>query len=88
MTEAGENNLPDVSTLSFEQALEELERLTAQMASGNVTLEESVRSYERGAKLLQRCRSELTRAREAIERIRAETGAPTVADSYADGDPF
>ena len=39
----------DVEKLSFEDALDELERITAEMASGNATLDQSVKSYERGA---------------------------------------
>ena len=60
----------DVEKLSFEDALDELERITAEMASGNATLDQSVKSYERGAQLLKRCRAELNRARQSIERIR------------------
>ena len=59
----------DVEKLSFEDALDELERITAEMASGNATLDQSVKSYERGAQLLKRCRAELNRARQSIERI-------------------
>ena len=62
----------DVEKLSFEDALDELERITAEMASGNATLDQSVKSYERGAQLLKRCRAELNRARQSIERIRVE----------------
>ena len=72
MTEAAQRPARPPEELSFEEALAELEALTSQMASGTVTLEESVKGYERGAKLLVRCRAELARAREAIERIRAE----------------
>lgn len=64
----------DVEKLSFEDALDELERITAEMASGNATLDQSVKSYERGAQLLKRCREELNRARQSIERIRVEDG--------------
>lgn len=69
MTEAPQ--IP-VENLSFEEALEELENLTATMASGTVTLRESVAAYERGAALLARCRSELEAARTTIEKLRAQ----------------
>ena len=57
MTEAVQKPARPPEELSFEEALAELEALTAQMASGTVTLEESVKGYERGAKLLLRCSS-------------------------------
>ena len=81
MTEAVQKPARPPDELSFEEALAELEALTSQMASGTVTLEESVKGYERGAKLLLRCRSELARAREAIERIRAENPGAAEGDS-------
>ena len=62
----------DPAELSFEEALAELESLTARMAAGDMTLAQSVRAYERGAKLLRCCRGELEGARVAIERIRVE----------------
>lgn len=69
-----EEALKPVEQLSFEEALAELEDLTARMASGTVTLDESVKGYERGAQLLKRCRGELERAKDSIERIREENG--------------
>ena len=59
----------DVEKLSFEDALDELERITAEMASGNATLDQSVKSYERGAQLLKRCRAELNRARQSSASV-------------------
>ncbi|WP_295481024.1 exodeoxyribonuclease VII small subunit [uncultured Sutterella sp.] len=67
-----EEALKPVEQLTFEEALAELEDLTARMASGTVTLDESVKGYERGAQLLKRCRGELERAKISIERIRQE----------------
>ena len=40
------------------------------MATGTTTLRESVAAYERGTKLLARCRNELADARATIERLR------------------
>ena len=41
-------NAIDVSTLSFEQALKELEGIVARLEQGSVPLEESISIYERG----------------------------------------
>jgi exodeoxyribonuclease VII small subunit len=49
---------------SYEQALAELERLTAAMEGGQLPLEELLHSYKRGAELLGYCRSRL----EAVEQ--------------------
>lgn len=58
-------------SLTFEEALDELESLTAAMASGTATLRESVAGYERGAALLRRCREELAAARKTVARLEA-----------------
>lgn len=65
--------LKPVEELSFEEALDELEDLTSRMASGTVTLKDSVAGYARGTALLKRCRRELEEARTTIEALREET---------------
>ena len=65
--------LNPVEELSFEEALDELEDLTSRMASGTVTLKDSVAGYARGTALLKRCRRELEEARTTIETLREET---------------
>ncbi len=59
----------DVSALSFEQALAELERIVAQLESGQAPLEQSVELYERGALLKRHCEGKLEAARLRVERI-------------------
>ena len=51
--------LPDIETLSFEQALAELERIVQQLESGEVELEKSIQIYERGAALRAHCEGRL-----------------------------
>jgi len=46
---------PDAQTLSFEQALAELETLIAQLERGDVKLDEAVHAYQRGTELANRC---------------------------------
>ncbi len=62
---------PDQCSLSYEEAMAELERLVSLIESGNVPLEESVRQYKRGAALVKRCRAILEAARTEVERITA-----------------
>ncbi|HSK78886.1 MAG TPA: exodeoxyribonuclease VII small subunit, partial [Thermoanaerobaculia bacterium] len=46
---------PEISELSFEQALAELERIVQQLESGQAPLEQSIALYERGAALKAHC---------------------------------
>lgn len=59
----------DIEGLSFEQALAELERIVAQLESGQAPLEDSIRLYERGAQLKAHCESRLEAARLRVEKI-------------------
>ena len=59
----------DISDLSFEQALAELERIVAELESGQAPLERSIEMYERGARLKAHCESRLEAARLRVEKI-------------------
>ena len=60
---------PDLSALSFEQALAELEKIVAELESGQAPLEQSIAMYERGAVLKAHCEARLEAARLRVERI-------------------
>ncbi|WOI54641.1 exodeoxyribonuclease VII small subunit [Parvularcula sp. LCG005] len=59
----------DISTLSFEAALAELEQIISKLEAGDVELEKSIALYERGAALKKHCETTLKSAREKIEKI-------------------
>jgi exodeoxyribonuclease VII small subunit len=65
-----ENANPDVSSLTFEQALGELEKIVQRLEQGNVALEESISQYERGEKLREHCQKLLGAAEAKVEKIR------------------
>jgi len=59
----------DIASLSFEQALAELEGIVQKLESGQAPLEESIALYERGARLKAHCESRLEAARLRVEKI-------------------
>lgn len=59
----------DVDTLSFEQALDELETIVKRLEEGRVPLAESVAIYERGEALKRRCEDLLRQAEARVEKI-------------------
>jgi exodeoxyribonuclease VII small subunit len=68
----------DVSKLSFEKAIEELESIVKRLEEGKVPLEESVAIYERGEALKQRCEELLRQAEARVEKITLDAqGKPT-----------
>lgn len=56
-------------TLSFEEALVELETIVRNLETGKVPLEESIAAYERGAALKKHCENKLRDAQAKIEKI-------------------
>jgi len=77
--------LPDIETLSFEQALAELERIVQQLESGEVELEKSIQIYERGADLRAHCEGKLKTAELKVEKIvRGEDGQPATEPAGLD----
>jgi exodeoxyribonuclease VII small subunit len=67
----------DVSTLSFEKAVEELEAIVSSLERGDVALDRSIEFYERGEALKKHCEALLNAAENRIEKIRLDrTGKP------------
>ena len=76
--------MTDLSALSFEQAMAELEEVVRKLESGTVALEDSIALYERGAALKAHCDAKLRAAEEKVELIRARDGA-AVGTTPAEG---
>ncbi|GEO82336.1 exodeoxyribonuclease VII small subunit [Pararhodospirillum oryzae] len=67
-----------LATLTFEQALAELETIVRELEQGSVDLDKAVSAYERGVALRRACETRLAEARMTVERIAAEPeGSPT-----------
>ncbi len=57
----------DQSDLSFEDALSELENLVEKMEAGELSLEESLKSFEKGIALTRSCQKALSEAEQKVE---------------------
>ena len=60
---------PDISTMSFEDALKALEDVVRKLEGGDVPLEDSINLYERGEALRKHCQARLDAAQARIEKI-------------------
>jgi exodeoxyribonuclease VII small subunit len=77
----------DIKTMSFEQALKELESIVDRLEKGDVELEASIRIYERGEALKVHCDGLLRKAEARVERITLnQTGQPTGTEPLDVGD--
>lgn len=67
----------DISQMSFERALKELESIVQRLERGDVALEESISIYERGEALKAHCDRLLKQAEAKVEKIAFDKdGAP------------
>jgi len=66
-----------VETMSFEEALAELETIVRQLEQGDVDLEQSIAIYERGSALKDHCEGRLKAAELKVEQIvQSADGSP------------
>ena len=61
--------LPEISALSFEDALSELEQIVRRLEAGSAKLDEAIAAYERGAHLKRHCEAKLREAQSRVDRI-------------------
>ncbi len=66
------------STTLFEDSLEELEQLVEQMEQGDISLEESLKSFERGVKLTRTCQKALQDAEQKVQILLEKNGEQTL----------
>ncbi|WP_298428803.1 exodeoxyribonuclease VII small subunit [uncultured Jannaschia sp.] len=73
-----------VAEMSFEEAIAELEQVVNQLDSGDVSLDDSIRLYERGAALKTRCEAKLKEAEAKVEQITLDAQGNPVGTRPAD----
>ena len=59
----------DISAMSFEQALAELQDLVKSLERGDNKLDDAINAYERGALLKSHCEAKLKEAQLKVEKI-------------------
>ncbi|MBU2712677.1 MULTISPECIES: exodeoxyribonuclease VII small subunit [Zooshikella] len=55
--------------LNFEQSLQALEKLVEQLESGELSLEESLQTFEQGIKLTRQCQEALKEAEQKVQLL-------------------
>jgi len=74
-------------TPTFEESVDQLEKIVAAIESGQIGLEESLAKYEQGMELVKRCRAILDRAEKRIE-VLSQSGDGLAAEPLNDaGNP-
>ncbi|MDB2384339.1 exodeoxyribonuclease VII small subunit [Endozoicomonas sp.] len=59
---------------TFEHSLSELESLVQKMESGDLSLEDSLKAFERGVKLTRECQDALSTAEQKVQKLLEKNG--------------
>lgn len=71
----------DISAMSFEEALAELERIVRLLEEGKGRLDEAIDAYTRGVQLKRHCEAKLSEAQARVDRIVLGTDGSVTAQS-------
>ena len=74
-----------IEEMSFEDAIRELEQVVTALDRGDVALQESIKLYERGAKLKARCEAKLKEAEEKVAQITLDAGGQPTGITPVEG---
>ena len=74
----------NLETISFEDALRELEAIVMSLERGDVSLDDAISAFERGTTLKAHCQKRLEEARMKVEQIKvpADGTAPVEASNF------
>ena len=64
----------ETKTPDFEKALAELEAVVERLEQGDLSLEKSLKDFERGVELARSCQSALSNAQQRVEKLIEENG--------------
>ena len=67
---------------TFEENLEQLDKIVSSLEEGSTTLEESLKSFEAGIKLSRACHKELNRAEKKVEVLLKQNGEVTGKENF------
>lgn len=71
----------DITAMSFEAALAELESVVEKLEGGQVPLEESIDMYTRGSVLKRYCEEKLAAAQARVDKVVVADGKVSVVES-------
>ena len=71
---SGDALVPRKRAIGFEEAIKELEGLVERMEQGELTLEDSLKAFERGVELTRQCQQALDEAEQKVDMLTQQDG--------------
>ncbi len=69
-----------ISQMTFEQAMQELEKVVNKLEGGNGALEEAIMEYEYGSELQKFCEKKLQEAKLKVEKITKDSSGAIITE--------
>lgn len=83
MAETQTTNAPKaIETMSFEEAMAELEGIVQRLERGQLELEASIDAYERGTLLKKHCAERLRQARLRVDKLNVDADGHVEASEF------
>ena len=73
----------ELDKLTFEEAMQELEKLVDSLDKGDVSLDEAIAAYDRGSQLKDYCQKKLHEAKMKVETIQSSENNDTIPEKLS-----
>ena len=73
----------ELEKLTFEEAMQELEKLVDSLDKGDVSLDEAIAAYDRGSQLKVYCEKKLQEAKMKVDTIQASDNTDTIPEKLS-----
>jgi exodeoxyribonuclease VII small subunit len=80
MASKSASTLATAATPAFEAALAQLEALVSRLESGDLPLDEALRTFEQGVRLTRECQSALAAAQQKVQQLLQRGDSVTIED--------
>ena len=69
-----------IDTMTFEEAMNELEKLVESLDKGDVSLDQAISAYDKGSRLKDLCQKKLNEAKMKVETIQSSDNSDVIPD--------
>jgi len=69
-----------IDTMTFEEAMNELEKLVESLDKGDISLDQAISAYAKGSQLKDLCQKKLNEAKMKVETIQSSDNSDVIPD--------
>ena len=69
-----------IETMTFEEAMNELEKLVESLDKGDISLDQAISAYDKGSRLKDLCQKKLNEAKMKVETIQSSDNSDVIPD--------